>query len=182
MTSGAALRRCRLGSRSKLCKVERVGYTPPKTFGADLLAPSAICSVIVFGEPDPPLPHRRRWNALSSTRWTHMPFALSAQVERVVLNALDTHAALPPNISAPLAVWLPSSSRGGPIHLSVRMDRQPKATLPLLHTNQQPPDSAECNSFLLRAACRVRQLAADDRNIPPARILRFCAYENVSNL
>jgi len=64
--------------------------------------------------------------------------------------------------------------------LSVRTD--PKTTRRLLHTTQQPPDSAECNSSLLRAACHVRQLAADDRNILPARTLRFCAYENASNL
>ena len=128
---------------------QRIGDTPRKLSGL-IFAPSAFGSAIVFGEADPPL-------------------ALSAQVERVVLNALDTHAALTPNISAPLAaVWLP-------IHLSVRMHRQPKVTLRLLHTNQQPPDSAECNSSLLKAECHVRQFAADDRNIPPARTLRFRA-------
>jgi len=143
MTSGAALRRCRLGSRSKLCKVERVGYTPPKTFGADLLAPSAICSVIVFGEPDPPLPHRRRWNALSSTRWTHMRLCRQIYLRlwrslchrlrrsRVTLgcrwNALSSTRWLYMRLCRQiyLRLWRSGCHRleDKPIHLSVRMDR-----------------------------------------------------------
>jgi hypothetical protein len=71
-------------------------------------------------------------------------------------------------------IFAPSSSyinrlKDKRIDLVARIDQSPRASLPLLHINQPRLDFAEGNLVLLKAKFRVRQDAADDRNILPAR-------------
>jgi len=103
-------------------------------------------------------------------------FLVKTWVERVVYFT----AVSPPDICASGDLFAIVFGEADPP--SRRTDRSPTAQLPLSRINQLLQDSAKRNSFSLRAVCRARQLAADDRSILPATRHDWFARETVSML